>query len=249
MGAFRSHELFRPRRQRGADRRLRHRADCAYPTSPFLAQGVEGARARSAHNEENAARTGHCGLRSHDRGGGGRVRTFAILPVVARSRRRHLARRPAGEALRNQRHRDAAGAGRGRPSGRRSKAKLTAPTQRASGTKARSRAWSWARASRKAFRARGRNAPSKPRCASRCAQGCPRRRTSRRSSSTRVSRIRGRAGRIPESRPDRTPVRPVSPRRPSSGPTTVGAKQVCQGFVSWNREKSRLARILVKYAL
>ena len=32
-------------------------------------------------------------------------------------------------------------------------------------------------------------------------------------------------------------------------PDEVGAKQVCQGFVSWNREKSRLARILVKYAL
>jgi len=33
--------------------------------------------------------------------------------------------------------------------------------------------------------------------------------------------------------------------RPDDG----GAKQVCQGFVSWNREKSRFARILVKYAL
>ena len=32
-------------------------------------------------------------------------------------------------------------------------------------------------------------------------------------------------------------------------PDDAGAKQVCQGFVSWNREKSRLARILVKYAL
>ena len=31
-------------------------------------------------------------------------------------------------------------------------------------------------------------------------------------------------------------------------PDDAGAKQVCQGFVSWNREKSRLARILVKYA-
>jgi hypothetical protein len=32
-------------------------------------------------------------------------------------------------------------------------------------------------------------------------------------------------------------------------PDGDGAKQVCQTFVNWNREKSRLARILVKYAL
>jgi hypothetical protein len=32
-------------------------------------------------------------------------------------------------------------------------------------------------------------------------------------------------------------------------PDGDGAKQVCQGFVNWNREKPRLARILVKYAL
>jgi len=32
-------------------------------------------------------------------------------------------------------------------------------------------------------------------------------------------------------------------------PDGDGAKQVCQAFVNWNREKSRLARILVKYAL
>ena len=32
-------------------------------------------------------------------------------------------------------------------------------------------------------------------------------------------------------------------------PDGDGAKQICQGFVNWNREKSRLARILVKYAL
>jgi hypothetical protein len=35
-----------------------------------------------------------------------------------------------------------------------------------------------------------------------------------------------------------------SVERPDEG----GAKQVCQGFVSWNREKSRIARIVVKYA-
>ena len=32
-------------------------------------------------------------------------------------------------------------------------------------------------------------------------------------------------------------------------PDGDGVKQVCQAFVNWNREKSRLARILVKYAL
>lgn len=32
-------------------------------------------------------------------------------------------------------------------------------------------------------------------------------------------------------------------------PDTDGNKQVCQGFVHWNGEKSRLARILVKYTL
>lgn len=32
-------------------------------------------------------------------------------------------------------------------------------------------------------------------------------------------------------------------------PEGDGAKQVCQTFVNWNREKSRLARILVKYTL
>ena len=32
-------------------------------------------------------------------------------------------------------------------------------------------------------------------------------------------------------------------------PDGDGAKQVCQMFVNWNREKSRLARILVKYTL
>jgi len=32
-------------------------------------------------------------------------------------------------------------------------------------------------------------------------------------------------------------------------PDGDGAKQVCQAFVNWNRDKSRLARILVKYAL
>jgi hypothetical protein len=32
-------------------------------------------------------------------------------------------------------------------------------------------------------------------------------------------------------------------------PDGDGAKQVCQTFVNWNREKSRLARILIKYAL
>jgi hypothetical protein len=32
-------------------------------------------------------------------------------------------------------------------------------------------------------------------------------------------------------------------------PDTDGAKQVCAGFVNWNGEKSRLARILVKYTL
>jgi hypothetical protein len=32
-------------------------------------------------------------------------------------------------------------------------------------------------------------------------------------------------------------------------PDGDGAKQVCQAFVNWNREKSRLARILVKYTL
>jgi hypothetical protein len=32
-------------------------------------------------------------------------------------------------------------------------------------------------------------------------------------------------------------------------PDGEGAKQVCQTFVNWNREKPRLARILVKYAL
>lgn len=32
-------------------------------------------------------------------------------------------------------------------------------------------------------------------------------------------------------------------------PDGDGAKQVCQAFVNWSREKSRLARILVKYAL
>jgi hypothetical protein len=32
-------------------------------------------------------------------------------------------------------------------------------------------------------------------------------------------------------------------------PDGDGAKQVCQTFVNWNREKPRLARILVKYAL
>ena len=32
-------------------------------------------------------------------------------------------------------------------------------------------------------------------------------------------------------------------------PDGDGAKQVCQTFVNWNREKSRLARILVKYTL
>jgi len=32
-------------------------------------------------------------------------------------------------------------------------------------------------------------------------------------------------------------------------PDGDGAKQVCHMFVNWNREKSRLARILVKYAL
>ncbi|HYA46794.1 MAG TPA: hypothetical protein VEF92_04505 [Burkholderiales bacterium] len=36
-----------------------------------------------------------------------------------------------------------------------------------------------------------------------------------------------------------------SSERPDDG----GARQVCQVFVSWNREKSRIARILVKYAL
>ena len=35
-----------------------------------------------------------------------------------------------------------------------------------------------------------------------------------------------------------------SVERPDEG----GAKQVCQGFVSWNREKSRIARLVVKYA-
>ena len=32
-------------------------------------------------------------------------------------------------------------------------------------------------------------------------------------------------------------------------PDGDGNKQVCQSFVSWNREKPRVARILVKYAL
>jgi hypothetical protein len=32
-------------------------------------------------------------------------------------------------------------------------------------------------------------------------------------------------------------------------PDGDGVKQVCQAFVNWNREKSRLARILVKYSL
>jgi hypothetical protein len=32
-------------------------------------------------------------------------------------------------------------------------------------------------------------------------------------------------------------------------PDIDGSKQVCQGFAHWNGEKSRLARILVKYAL
>ena len=32
-------------------------------------------------------------------------------------------------------------------------------------------------------------------------------------------------------------------------PDGDGVKQVCQAFVNWNREKSRMARILVKYAL
>jgi hypothetical protein len=32
-------------------------------------------------------------------------------------------------------------------------------------------------------------------------------------------------------------------------PDTGGAKQVCAGFVNWSSEKSRVARILVKYAL
>jgi len=32
-------------------------------------------------------------------------------------------------------------------------------------------------------------------------------------------------------------------------PDGDGVKQVCQAFVNWNREKSRLARILVKYTL
>ena len=33
--------------------------------------------------------------------------------------------------------------------------------------------------------------------------------------------------------------------RPDDG----GARQLCQGFANWNREKPRLARIVVKYAL
>jgi len=32
-------------------------------------------------------------------------------------------------------------------------------------------------------------------------------------------------------------------------PDIEATKQVCHGFVHWNGEKSRLARILVKYAL
>ena len=32
-------------------------------------------------------------------------------------------------------------------------------------------------------------------------------------------------------------------------PDGDAAKQVCQGFANWSSEKSRLARILVKYAL
>jgi len=32
-------------------------------------------------------------------------------------------------------------------------------------------------------------------------------------------------------------------------PDGDGVKQICQAFVNWNREKSRLARILVKYSL
>ncbi len=35
----------------------------------------------------------------------------------------------------------------------------------------------------------------------------------------------------------------------SERPDLAGAKQVCQGFEHWNGEKSRLARILVKYTL
>ncbi len=37
--------------------------------------------------------------------------------------------------------------------------------------------------------------------------------------------------------------------KPFERPDAEGSKQVCQGFVNWNREKTRLARILVKYAL
>ena len=35
----------------------------------------------------------------------------------------------------------------------------------------------------------------------------------------------------------------------SERPEDGGAKQVCQGFANWSHEKSRLARIVVKYAL
>src|SRR5437762_11252776 len=93
------------------DRRPRHGGGRARSTSHFLAQGNEGARARPADHEEDPARTRDRRLRPADRRGGGRVRPLAVLRVAARRRPRHPARRSPVQALRDQRNRDAPGAG------------------------------------------------------------------------------------------------------------------------------------------
>jgi len=130
-------------RFRTADRRLIGAlatvAGGARSAAHLLAQGNEGARARPADHEEDPARARDRRFRSAGRCGGGRVCAIAILRVAARRRPGFLARRSPVQALRDQRDRNAAGAGPARTSASRSRPVPAVPTAQRLGEERRDR--------------------------------------------------------------------------------------------------------------